>query len=229
VSTWRVSTWLHCKWLFRLVVVAGLSAVAPGLPAMEREALLVEHEELVARHLLPLLHAPEVHKELKLSQSQVDQLETFFREKVDGPWFRARILPLEERAKTLRELEAQTHLWLAGKFSEAQQTRLRQLEYQAQSIRILCRADVARTLKLDASQRQQFVALAEATLAVQKKNQSTGVPADDEAMAQLKDSAKAEQAAVTSVLTAEQVEKLGRLLGEPFPTKELECFGNAKY
>jgi hypothetical protein len=67
---------------------------------------------LVPQYLLGLVHAPEVHKELKLSDKQVDDLEAMLRE-VDVQWFPARILPAEQQRTVIRELESKVWEWFA--------------------------------------------------------------------------------------------------------------------
>ena len=69
------------------------SADSSDLPLGGDSPVAAVYRSLVPRRLLPLLHAAEVHEELKLDVEQVAALEKLFEE-TDGPWFRVRIRPL---------------------------------------------------------------------------------------------------------------------------------------
>ncbi len=115
---------IRTHWL--IVSTTALFTVLPLL-AQEPQAVGTGYRELVPQVLLPLVHAREVHKELRLSGSQIAQLEQFFV-KVDGPWFRARILPAQEQREVIDKLETLTHSWFSQHASAQQQQRLQQLQ-----------------------------------------------------------------------------------------------------
>ena len=123
---------------------------------------------LVPQYLLPLLHAPEVHKELKLTQMQRNELKQLLSE-IDGDWFRARNLPKEKQFEVVRLLEDQVKQWLEKNASPEQRERITQLEYQAQSLRVLLRPEIAEAANLKPSQISQMTELAHNNLEKLKK------------------------------------------------------------
>src|SRR5690349_1429255 len=133
-----------------------------SLQAAETTLIPEEYRALIPRRLLPLLHAPELQRELKLNEQQVAELESLFAE-VDGPWFQSRIQPPDKQAVALDALENQTNRWLAKHMTAVQRNRLRQIERQAQGARMLLRGDLARELKLVPEQQSRFGELAKLT------------------------------------------------------------------
>jgi hypothetical protein len=111
------------------LTVIGLLLV-PAANASQPETVSKEFRSLVPRQLLPLLHTPEIHQELKFSKAQVDELESLFAE-IDGSWFQSRILPPEQQLPILDALVDRVHKWLDGHTTNEQQTRLSQIELQA--------------------------------------------------------------------------------------------------
>jgi hypothetical protein len=89
-----------------LVVVAAcfFSSAAGVAVAQDTENASGQFGDLIPRFLRGLVHAPEVQTELKLTGEQVASLETLFR-KIDARWFPARILPAEQQAVVIHELE----------------------------------------------------------------------------------------------------------------------------
>ena len=77
-------------------------------PVIGAETVPSEYRSLVPRQMLALLHAPEVHRELKLSKQQIADLEALFAE-IDGPWFQSRIKPQEQQFADLDRIEQQAN------------------------------------------------------------------------------------------------------------------------
>ncbi len=179
---------------------------------------------LVPQNLLRLVHAPEVHQELALNQRQIDSLEKFFFDEVDGDWFRSRILPADQQTKIMSGLEAKLRQWLAKQASDEQVQRLQELEYHSLGIRMLLRPEVAKQLKLEPSQQAQFLKLAQATNdavnAAQLASQKGDIPESIKSAALA--AAQAEKAALSSVLRAEQQQAANKLIGKPFDTAALQ-------
>ncbi|HMP08272.1 MAG TPA: redoxin domain-containing protein [Lacipirellulaceae bacterium] len=176
------------------------------------------YRPLAPHRLLALLHAPEVHAELKLSEEQVAQLETWFAE-VDGPWFRSRIQSDEIRLAELDRLESATRAWLAANCTPAQQQRVLQLEWQSLGPRLLLRNDLARALGATADQQREFATLAaqnDETVREATQAKAAGDAADDATVTVIDESA-----AVRSILTPEQQAKLGEVVGPLFDTRAL--------
>ena len=150
--------------IFHLLLVS--LVLLPSAIGTQRETVSSEFRSLVPRQTLPLLHAPEVHQELKLSAKQVTELESLFAE-IDGPWFRLRNLSEQQQLPILDSLDQRVHSWLAEHVTNEQRERLRQIELQAQNVRMLLRSDVALELKLESMQQERFAKLARSTDAAQ--------------------------------------------------------------
>ena len=196
--------------------------LASAANAMQPESVADEFRPLVPRQMLPLLHTPEIHQELKLSKAQVVDLESFFGE-IDGAWFQARILPADKQNSILDSLDERVLKWLSDHATKEQRERLSQIELQAQSVRMLLRQDLADSLKLESSQQDQFAELARSTVAAQAAlqkaiNQSES---SDELQKKATAAVKAEQDAVRKILTADQQKRLAQLLGESFELSKL--------
>ena len=210
--------------MIRRTAIALCTLVVSGIAAAAEPAgpVAAEYRALVPHCLLALLHAPEVHAEIQLTKPQVTALEAFFA-KVDRVWFPARIQPGDKQMQIQEELEQRVRHWLAANLSASQRERLRQLEMQAQSVRMLLRTDLAAEFKLSPEQQGKFVELAQKTAAAQAAVQK-GAP-QNEALEALQAKATAatlaEQDALKTILTAQQLEQLRKALGEPFPTAKL--------
>ncbi len=192
------------------------SPLAPNLSAADRYA------ELIPQHLLGLMHAPEVHKELKLSDAQLASLEALFEE-IDGTWFRARIKPAEQQREIISQLEARVRQLVMRIGTREQLRRLTQLEYRAQGTRMLLRDDLGRMIGMQPEQRQKLVDLATAVDKATKdlqtatmKNEPTG-----SLQATLSQLSRAEQSAPQTLLNQQQFRKLSQLIGSPFDTSKL--------
>lgn len=193
------------------------------LTAMEPEAVSTGYRSLVPQVLLPLLHAAEVHQELKLSDAQIAQLEQLFV-KADGPWFRARILPAQEQSEVIAKLESLTHSWITQHASAEQQQRLQQLEYQAQSVRSLLRTDVAKAVDMTDAQQQQLAQLAQETDAAKQKLSTarTSGEANGDLESTATEAIKSERNALVKILKPEQLQAFTKLVGELFDTENLK-------
>ncbi len=190
--------------------------------ASQAETVSTEFRSLVPRQLLPLLHTPEIHQELKFTQTQVAELESLFSE-IDGTWFSSRILPTEQQIPILDSLDERVHKWLNDRTTKAQRERLLQIELQAQSVRMLLRQDLAGQLKLEPSQQDRFATLARSTVEAHSAFQQAvnrGKSSDD-LQSKATAAAKAEHDAVRDVLSPDQQKRLAQLLGEPFDLSRL--------
>ncbi len=204
------------------IAFCAVAVVMSAASAMEKSAITPENERLVPRHLLALLHAPEVQQELELTVDQVRKLEAFFGE-LDGEWFRSRIQTADKQAETMRSLESRVHQWMRTHLRPEQIQRTGQIECQAQSIRMMCRVDVAREIGLTPTQTQKFATLAQETESQRLRyQQAAREAANDEAKEKLEQAVKSEQDALQTVLTAAQHKMLWDFLGEPFATSKLE-------
>jgi thiol-disulfide isomerase/thioredoxin len=200
-----------------LVVVMTLVVALPSLAAEPGP-----HDALVQQTLLPLVHAPEVHEELKLTPAQVTELETLLR-KVDAKWWPARILPVEQQREVTRELEGEVIAWFEANTDAEQLSRLRQLEHHSQAARTVLRADVTEKLGMTDAQLKQLAELAGATDAAKQAVVSTtfGDPQLDALREAAKQAVEAENAGVKKIVTPKQWQTLGKMVGERFDTAKL--------
>ena len=195
-----------------------------GRPAGGQVELQISSaHDLVPQHLLGLVHAPEVHRELQLSRQQIDGLEKLFGQ-LDGYWFRARNLPTAERRRKVAIVERAVLIWFENHATPEQRERLAQLEMQAQSMRILLRPDLADKLSMTPEQIERMTGLALATKNIQQRlrtaieqNQPTG-----SLQVEVADTVKAEQDGLQTVMEPKQLEILSELLGKPFDTSQLK-------
>ncbi len=180
-------------------------------------------QQYIPHHLLGLIHTPEVHRELKLTQGQVDQLENLF-DQIDGQWWRSRNLKPDENAVVILKLEETVNDWFRSNCTAVQEQRLQQLVLRSQGTRMLLRKDVKQKLGLSKGQSQSIFELARSTQNAQvelqkatRQNLSTDDLRDVFSKAQ-----QAEQQVFTSVLKPEQIAKLSELVGQEFDTKGLK-------
>ncbi len=173
--------------------------------------------------LLPLIHASEVQRELKLSDKQVEELETFFAS-VDGPWFRSRITPPKVQAATLTKLEDEFWRWAASAFKSEQINRLKQLELQAMGSRMLLREDIARQMKLTQTQTDKMIEFVRATESAQQKLEAAAKkkqPTQDLEKL-VTEATNAEHVGCVDVLTAAQKRQVASIIGSPLDTTKLK-------
>jgi len=205
------------RWLLSLALI---SLIQGNLGAQDARG---PYDNLVPQFLLGLVHAPEVHQELKLSARQVSDLETTLRQ-VDAEWFPARILPAETQRAVTRKLESQVWQWFSKSATEAQRQRLWQLECFAQGSRALLRQDLAEKLGLQASQQKKLAALAVAT--DEARQAIAGITFGDPELKGLQEKAekatKAERAGLIKIVRPEQLQTLKSLLGDPFDPSKLK-------
>jgi vacuolar-type H+-ATPase subunit H len=108
-----------------------------------------------------ILQIPEVQKELKLDDAQVDllkQLNTELREKGRTLFQNAQNLSPEERDKRFADFRTESTKKIGEILDAKQKTRLRQLELQQSGMRGLSRPDVQDELKLTGDQRSKIKA-----------------------------------------------------------------------
>ena len=181
------------------------------------------YADLTPQKALALLHAPQVHRELRLSDEQIDELETFF-DTTDGPWFRSRILPPEEQRAAQDALASHVDRWMTEHASPQQRQRLLQLEYQAVGPRSLLRDDLSEQLALDESQRKRFAVLARAMDDAQGRLQQSRMRGEQDAKlsAAAVAAGQAERDGLSEILSPVQQRRLGAALGEPFDVAALE-------
>lgn len=201
-------------------VVILISAAQRNIAAQETTPY---YGSLVPQCLLALVHAPEVHKELQLSEEQINGLEAMLR-KVDAQWFPARILPADAQLAVNHELETQVWEWFSKSMTPTHRKRLQQLEYQAQGGRMLLRSDVAKQVGMESSQLEKLAALAraadQAKLALSRTQ--FGDPEIKALQAGLEKATKAERDGMMKIVQSDQRRTLKSLVGDPFNITSLK-------
>lgn len=205
-------TYLHLiAWL--LYFVSASSAEEPNLEF----ASLPAEISAVPQNLLGLAHTPEVQQELRLDSKQLVAFETILRE-IDAIWWPARILPADQQRKIIADLEMKLVSSLEKLRGKPAANRLRQVELQSQSARVLLRPEVIRHLHLDTQQQKKLTELFGVTDALAKDLK----PDDAKATQQFAAATQAEVAKALAILQPAQAQKLSSSLGEPLDTRKVE-------
>lgn len=187
--------------------------VAPRLGQLPAESLRVP------QNLLRLVHAPEVQRELGVSDANREAFETLLRE-VDREWWPARILPPAEQRRVVAAEEARLVAGLEVTLGADAIERLRQLELQSQGVRVLARPDVREILKLNSSQTKELDTLFEETerLAVP----ASELKAEEAAIEAYRKAVSGEKSKAVAILVPAQLQQLSTLFGDTFETAKLE-------
>jgi peroxiredoxin len=175
----------------------------------------------VPQNLLSLIHTEEVQQELGFSDEQLIALETSLRE-IDRRWWPSRTLPAIKLRAVVAELEVlavdeiQRILGIRGV------DRLRQIELQSQSIRVLARPEVVAFLRLIPSQTKKISDLFSETDKLAAAISNEGQNHDKERRKELSEAKQTEANRAISVLSKVQNQQLQKLLGKPFDTSSLD-------
>lgn len=171
----------------------------------------------VPQNLLALSHTPEVQKELKLDSKGLAQWEAVLRD-IDKIWWPARILPSDQQRKVIADLETKLVAGLERIQGESSVNRLRQIELQSQSARILLRPEVVKLLRLDDTQNKKLAALFEETDKLGKDI----APTDEKKAQQFATAKQGEPKKALAILQPAQAERLRQSLGDPLDTTKVE-------
>jgi peroxiredoxin len=204
---------LHPVLVGMLVVCGNLVASEPTLEFAPLSADLVA----VPQNLLALSHTPEVQQALKLESKELEQWETALRD-IDKVWWPARILPPNQQRKIIADLETKLVAGLEKIKGKTAVRRLRQIELQSQSARILLRPEVVKLLRLDGDQSKTLVEL----FAETDKLANGTAPDDEKVLQQLAAAKQEEPKKALAVLQPAQAEQLRQSLGESLDTTKVE-------
>ena len=213
------------KQLLLIVAIAVISAHAfdDCVATAQFKERVRNTEKLVPRFYLGLIHAPEVHAEIGLSPNQTKKLERLFAI-IDGRWLRARNQPQAAQLEQLLQLESEARQWFESNTEPKQRDRLRQLELQAQDIRILLRPDINKALSMTTEQADRMAALARSTEDAKQQLQSAvrkNEPTESLKQA-VADAIRVEKDGLQTVLKTEQLRAIDQILGAPFNTNQLQ-------
>ena len=171
----------------------------------------------VPQNLLGLVHTPEVQSELKLEDLQSQKFESELRA-IDSVWWPARIQPVDQQRKIVAGLEAKLVEIVGRLGGKSAVERLRQIELQSQSSRVVLRPEVSSYLRLDATQNKKLKELFAGTDELAKDLK----PDDTKGAAQLAAAQQAEPSKALAILLPQQIEKLRTAFGKPLDTTKLE-------
>lgn len=180
-------------------------------------------DAIVPQTLLNLLHAPEVQKEIGIQDRHQAALEDLFS-KIDGPWWRARNLPIAERIEVTRKAEQEARKWLVANVSRDALSRLEQIELRSQGTRALLRSDITQKLGLPPTKFSELATLVRGTEEASKKLYEAlkANKADESHRQALRDAQQKEAEALPKLLNEEQSRALALLIGAPFDTASLQ-------
>ena len=175
---------------------------------------------LTPQTLLSLIHTPEVHRELKISDSAFAAFQPTLRE-IDGPWWRVRIRGgAEQRAVTARQ-ETLLVEAIRQRFGVDALRRLRQIELQAQGYRCLVRPEVKDFLKLSSSQVAELTRVFTETDALAAKANPRPGKEDADAKVAWQQARLKESETARESLSTDQRRRLNQLVGDVFDTSKL--------
>ena len=168
--------------------------------------------------LLQMIRDDAIHRELDLTADQIARTRAALEE-VDGPWFRVRIRPVDERIEKLAELTGKLENSLANILDESQSRRLEQLRNQALGTRMIVRDRVAGALGFSRSDRESLYEEFRKTdaIAADVQNKLNAGDIDPKkAAAVVRDAQTSERKAFTSEMSNDQRLKLAELTGNRF-------------
>ena len=182
-----------------------------------------EYSALVPRRLLPLIHANEVQRELNLSDEEIVDLEMLFA-RLDGRWFRSRIMPSNQQTSEIVKLETEFWSWARTAWKPERIKRLKQIELQSLGSRMFLREDVVSRMKLTSSQTERIAELARATENAQMKRQAaeSNGQSNQDLGKMVADAVDAEQRGTVQTLLDAQKQQLTQALGPVFDTQSLK-------
>ncbi|TWT98838.1 redoxin domain-containing protein [Neorhodopirellula pilleata] len=198
---------------FPLLLVFGLVAIASSISAQESVDAVAAQP-----FLLQMIRDDSVHRELRLTEEQITQVDEAIGE-VDPRWWVSRILPAERQSTEIKELIAILKGRLKGILSADQWTRLEQLERQAHGTRMVRLPEVIQALDITASQQPRFEALfskTDATVASLEKQLSDQAITPEQAATEIANAQKNERQGMLDIFTSEQQSGIGPLVGKSF-------------
>jgi peroxiredoxin len=167
--------------------------------------------------VLQMLRNDSVFAELRLSDDDIKRVQGVV-DRVDGDWWRSRIMQDVERIATIDELTRQLKTELKTILSPESYERLEQLERQALGTRMFLLPSVADKLGLSPVTVDKIAKIADQTDAsvrdLAKQSQDGGTA--DEIEQKRKTLVEQERTSIVGLLTTGQKERISTLTGEPF-------------
>ncbi len=173
--------------------------------------------------VLQMLRNDKIFEQLGLSSAQRVQVEAVL-DRVDGDWWRSRIMQDPQRNATVHSLTLLVKTELQGILSPESYERLLQLERQSLGTRMFLLDSVATALGLSPVTVERMATIAKKTDSDAnelRKRAETG-EATSSLEAKLQELSKREQAGIVAMLTNSQRPKINELTGEPFAFGQLQ-------
>ncbi len=174
--------------------------------------------------LLQMIRDDAIHRDLDLSPSQVGQVMRVL-EVLDGPWFRARNLPIEQQQEKIGELTVRLENELSGILTPQQRSRVNQLVRQALGTRMVLREDVIAKLGLSPSTvlafREAFQETDRRVAEIQKKVAAGELEARS-ASGEVNQLKAKERQTLVKMLNDDQKTSIGSLTGEAFDFSQVQ-------
>lgn len=171
-----------------------------------------------------LLMIPEVQRELKLEQSQLDRLRQLgeeMRVKAQETFRGVQNLPREERDRRFFAFHSEWNRAIDEILDDRQEERLKQLHLQREGVRALYRKDVADKLRLSSDQRQRIGTILEGEREEMRKafegfNGTMTPDQREEIGRRFREVKEQTDARLTAVLTDSQKRHWQSMQGAPF-------------
>ena len=173
--------------------------------------------------VLQMLRNDKIFEQLGLSPTQRDQVEAVL-DRVDGDWWRSRIMQDPQRIATVQSLTLQVKTELQGILSPESYERLLQLERQSLGTRMFLLDSVATSLGLSPVTVERIATIAKKTDsdANELRKRAEAGEATSSLEPKLKELSKREQAGIVAMLTNGQRSKINELTGNPFTFGQLQ-------
>lgn len=173
--------------------------------------------------LMQMLRNDPVFEQLKLTDAERERV-TGVLDRVDGQWWRSRIMQDAERIDTVRRLTQEVKDELRQFLSPKAFSRLLQLERQALGTRMFLLDDVAADLTLSSITMDKMRAIAVEidgkASEIQKRAQAG--EHSEQVEAEKKELAKRELSAIVGLLSNENKARIKGLVGEPFDFSQVQ-------
>jgi peroxiredoxin len=173
--------------------------------------------------LLFLLREPAVHRELKLTEQQVQEL-TSHNHKFDAELLASRTWAPQKAQPRLEQILEATRQHVETKLSDEQQKRLREIAFRTQGIRFILHPDAVQELKLTPEQQQSIQEVStkiNEQLIVLREQLQEGKTTAEQAEQQSITLQTDQQKQILALLEPAQQQGLIQLIGTSFDLKQL--------
>jgi len=193
-----------------LLFVAQISASGAQVQSYPETIIPIPHP------ITSLLRSKKVHRELKLSTAEIDEVERVVSQ-IDLPLWRLRDLPPQKRNEAAAPLINQLNSKLAQILSDRQNERLNQLVWQAMGIDVFLEPQIALKLNLSPEQTNRIQALLKILHSKITSLQSNpDLASTSQRTAHIQNLQAETQSNIQAVLNSYQQNTFTMLMGRPF-------------